>query len=226
MEKLMRTLRTVRLLGPLGLALLAAMPSVVSAQLGSIPAEQWALVLESGRRMSSLEIENVVARINLQPGEVVADIGAGTGIFAVPLARAVSPGGVVLAVEVDGGFLPMIAEKAREEGLTNVETVLGEYQDPRLPRRDVDVAFIHDVLHHIEHREDYLRTLATYMTDGGRIVVVDYHRDHPSTPHQDDPSMLIRLEEVSEWMAAVGFQLTEEFDLFEEKFFVVYTRGG
>ena len=222
----MRRLRVSKLMGTIGLALLVMAPSAASAQLGSIPAEQWALVLESGRRMSSLEIENVVARINLKPGEVVADIGAGTGIFAAPLARAVSPGGVVLAVEVDPGFLPMIEGKAREEGLQNIEAVLGEYQDPRLPRTDVDVAFIHDVLHHIELREAYLRTLATYLADAGRIVVVDYHRDHPSTPHQDDPSMLIRLEEVNEWMAAVGFQLTEEFDLFEEKFFVVYTRAN
>lgn len=196
----------------------------ISAQLGSQTAEQWALVLESGRRMSSLEIDQVVASLELESGLVVADIGAGTGIFTVPLARAVGAEGIAYGVEVDEGFLPMIAEKAREAGLSNVETVLGEFQDPKLPRTDVDVAFIHDVLHHIEHRPEYLQTLAAYMADDARIVIVDYHGSHPATPHQNDPAMLISLDEVHDWMARAGFRLEREFDLFEEKFFVVYRR--
>lgn len=220
----MRSIMRLCGVGPLALLVFTGVAPGISAQLGSQPAEQWALVLESGRRMSALEIDNVVAALNLQPGQIVADVGAGTGIFTVPLAQAVGPDGVVYGVEVDEGFLPMIAEKAREEGLTNVETVLGEFGDPKLPRTDLDVAFLHDVLHHIQGRPEYLRTLAGYMAPEGRIVIVDYHANHPATPHQNDPEMLITLDEVSAWMAEVGFRLDEEFDLFEEKFFVAYRR--
>lgn len=139
----------------------------LSAQLGARPADEWALTLESGRRMEALEIDEVVSEIGLRPGELVADIGAGTGIFSVPLARAVSPGGRVLAVEVDPGFLPIIASKASQVGLENIQPVLGQFGDPRLPRGDVDVAFLHDVLHHIEQRASYIQKLASYLAPVG-----------------------------------------------------------
>lgn len=215
---------SILILGGLVFAFVGPFP--LSAQLGGRPAEEWAVTLESGRRLATLDIENVVARIGLEVGDVVADIGAGTGIFSVPMAHVVGATGVVLAQEVDAGFLPIIQEKARSEGVSNVEAVLGEYEDPKLPRRDVDVAFFHDVLHHIEKRAEYILTLAGYMAPASRIVVVDYDRNLPGNPHQNDPTLMISQEEVATWMAAAGYQPTEEFDLFEEKFFIVYTRGG
>ena len=214
-----------RFLAVLGVLAVSAPVAPVSAlQLGGRPAEDWALVLESGRRIEGLEIDEVVSRIGLQPGELVADMGAGTGIFSVSLARAVGPTGTVLAVEVDPGFLPMIDQKAVDGGVTNIQTVLGEFQDPKLPRRDVDVAFFHDVFHHIQGRGAYLQTTARYLAPGSRIVVVDYHGDHPRAPHRGQPEMLITLAQVTEWMAAAGYDLTQEFDLFEEKFFVVFSK--
>jgi ubiquinone/menaquinone biosynthesis C-methylase UbiE len=196
----------------------------LSAQLGSQPADRWALTLESGRRLESLEIENVVAAIGLRPGDVVADIGAGTGIFSVPMARAVGASGTVYSVEVDAGFLPLIEAKAREGGVTNVRTVLGEFGDPRLPTRDVDVAFFHDVLHHIEQRAAYIRALAAYLPSGSRIVVVDYDKNVPGIPHANQPEMLIGPEDVRGWMSAAGFDVTREVAMFDDKFFVVYTK--
>ena len=204
------------------MALVASTP--LYAQLGGRPAEQWAIVLESGRRLGSLEIENVVSLIEIQQGQVVADLGAGTGVFSVPLARAVGATGTVLAVEVDQGFLPMIDAKAREAGLDNIQSVLGEFTDPNLPRSDVDVAFFHDVLHHIDQRQEYLMTVASYMAPGSRMVVVDYDMNQPRVPHGNQPEMLISPEQVAGWMANAGFVVSRELDLFEEKFFVIYTK--
>ena len=152
----------LRMLASLGLLAISAQVTPVSAlQLGGRPAEEWAITLESGRRLGSLEIDEVVSRIGIQPGDVIADVGAGTGVFSVSLARAAGPTGTVLAVEVDSGFLPMIAQKAVDGGVENIQTVLGEFTDPNLPRRDIDVAFFHDVLHHIEGRQAYLSDLVT-----------------------------------------------------------------
>ena len=214
-----------RLLAPLGLLVVSAQMTPLSAlQLGGRPAEEWAIVLESGRRLGSLEIDEVVSRMGLQRGDVVADVGAGTGVFSVSVARAVGPTGTVLAVEVDPGFLPMIAQKAVDGGVENIQTVLGEFTDPKLPRRDIDVAFFHDVIHHIEGRQAYLQATARYMAPGSRIVVVDYHGGHPNAPHGDQPELQITLREVREWMGVAGFDLTREFDLFDEKFFVEFTK--
>ncbi|HUP53352.1 MAG TPA: methyltransferase domain-containing protein, partial [Longimicrobiales bacterium] len=174
----------------MGLALASAFPASLAAQLGSRPAEEWATTLENGRRLDALAIDRVVASIGLSPGDVVADIGAGTGIFSVPMAREVAPEGLVLAVEVDAGFLPIIESKARENGVDNVQPVLGEFGDPKLPQ-SVDVAFFHDVLHHIEQRQAYIMALAQYMSVGSRIVVVDYDMNVEGVPHSNEPAMLI-----------------------------------
>ncbi len=213
------------LVAPLGLLAISAQMAPLSAlQLGGRPAEEWAVVLEGGRRLGSLEIEEVVSRMQIQPGDVIADVGAGTGVFSVSLARATGPTGTVLAVEVDPGFLPMIAQKAVDGGVENVSALLGQFTDPKLPRRDVDVAFFHDVIHHIEGRQVYLQATAKYMGPGSRVVIVDYHGDRPGAPHSGQPELLITLQQVREWMGAAGFDMTQEFDLFDEKFFVVFTK--
>jgi cyclopropane fatty-acyl-phospholipid synthase-like methyltransferase len=218
--------RSCRLPAAMAVGLLTALASraPLAAQLGSQPAERWAITLESGRRLESLEIERVVEAIGLRPGDIVADIGAGTGIFSVPMAMAVGSNGVVLAVEVDEGFLPLIEAKARENGVSNITAVLGEYGDPRLLRRDVDVAFFHDVLHHIEQRAAYLQALAAYMPSGSRIVVVDYDKSVPGVPHSNQPEMLIGPDEVATWMREAGFSVTREVEMFDDKFFVEYTK--
>jgi ubiquinone/menaquinone biosynthesis C-methylase UbiE len=202
----------------------AAAVAPLSAQLGARPAEEWATTLESGRRLASLDIDNVVAAVGLQPGDVVADIGAGTGIFSIRMARAVGPDGMVISVEVDPGFLSIIQQKAHDQGVSNISTILGEFGDPKLPRRDIDVAFFHDVLHHIEQRGAYLQALAKYMGPGSRIVVVDYDKNKPGNPHANQPEMLIGPEDVQGWMAAAGFEPSRQVSMFEEKFFVIYTK--
>lgn len=213
-----------RLAVALGALVLTGGALPLSAQLGSRPADQWALTLESGRRMESLEIEEVVTQIGLQPGQLVADIGSGTGIFSVPLARAVRPGGLVLSVEVDQGFLPLIRDNAARGNVDNIQPVLGQFEDPRLPRGDVDVAFFHDVLHHIADRASYLERTASYVKPGGRVVIVDYDMNVPGVPHSNQPEMLISPDQVDGWMRAAGFELTREVGMFDDKFFVIYTK--
>ena len=198
--------------------------SLSATQLGGRPAEEWAITLESGRRLGGLEIDEVVSRMGLSRGDIVADVGAGTGVFSVALARAVGPTGSVLAVEIDPGFLPMIEQKAVAGGVSNIHAVLGAYTDPQLPRNDVDVIFFHDVLHHVEGRAAYLQATAKYVPSGSRIVVVDYHGGHPDAPHGDQPELQITLEEVTGWMDAAGLAMSREIDQFEDKFFVVFTK--
>jgi len=219
-----KDLPKVGLLGLLGLLVLLGGLSAASAQLGSRSADDWAAVLDREQRVSGLKIREVVSRLNLEPGDVVADIGAGTGVFSGPLAQAVAPAGTLLAVEIDQGLLDHIAQRARQEKVTNIQPVLGEFDDPKLPTR-VDVAFFHDVLHHIEHRQAYLKKLATYLEPDGRVVVIDLIFDRPDGPHRNQPEMHITQEQVRVWMAAAGFPVMQEIDLFDDKFFVVFRRN-
>ena len=207
----------------LALALVAGTSLPAAAQLSSRPAEEWIKALDGPKRVAELKIDEVVAAMKLQPGQVVADIGAGSGLLSVPVARAVGPTGRVYAVEIDAGFFPAIKKRAGDNGVTNVQTVLGEFTDPKLPARDVDVAFFHDVLHHVQNRAPYLKTLAGYLKPGGRIVVVDF--EGGKGPHASDPELQVPREQLSAWMKAAGLSLADDVKLFPEKYVLVYRRN-
>jgi ubiquinone/menaquinone biosynthesis C-methylase UbiE len=205
-----------------GCVLVLALPSLANAQLASRPAEEWSKTLEQPSRLESLKIDQIVRQLGLKSGQVVVDLGAGTGLFSVPLAKAVAPAGKVYAVEIDKGFLPMIDSKAKQGNLSNVKTVLGEFTDPKLPAQDVDVAFMHDVLHHVEDRPAYLKNAARYLKRTGRFVVIDYKAEQ--SPHKDQPSLIVSEEQVTGWMKAAGFGKVEKVDLFPEKYFLVFSK--
>jgi ubiquinone/menaquinone biosynthesis C-methylase UbiE len=206
----------------LGAAALAALPGWARAQLGGRPAEEWIKVLENPQRLAGLRIPEVTAALNLRPGEVVADLGAGAGPFVPAFARAVGPTGKVYAVELETGFFPFIEQKAKAAGLANVRTVAGAPSDPRLPARDVDVAFMHDVLHHVAEREAYLKAVAGYLTRGGRVAIVDYVP--AKGPHPADPSLQVSKAQAVAWMAAAGMKPVEDVAMFDDKWFVVFAR--
>jgi ubiquinone/menaquinone biosynthesis C-methylase UbiE len=196
-------------------------PVGLDAQLAGRPAEEWIRTLDGATRVASLRVDEVVAAVKLRPGQTVADIGAGSGVFTVPLARAVGPGGRAYAVEIDAGFFPAIEKRAADAGVKNVQTVLGAFTDPKLPVKAVDVAFFHDVLHHIDGRAAYLKTLAGYLAPGGRIVVVDF--DGAQSPHREAELQVPR-DALIGWMKDAGLILTDDAKLFSEKYVLTFTK--
>jgi 2-polyprenyl-3-methyl-5-hydroxy-6-metoxy-1,4-benzoquinol methylase len=196
------------------------------AQLAPRKAEEWEKTLESPNRTATQKVAEVLSDLSLKPGMIVADIGAGSGFFSRPLAKAVAPGGKVYAVDIQQGLLDYINKRDTEENIHNVQTVLGEFDDPKLPVRNVDLAFINDVLHHIEHRAVYLKALGTYMKPAGRIAILEMNKDDPNTGHKNQPELLVGREEIVGWMSDAGFKLVEEHaDLFPgTKWFLIFGR--
>ena len=196
------------------------------AQLAPRKAEEWVPTLEGRQRAATLKIDEVVSRLSLKAGMVVADIGAGSGVFSRPLAEAVAPSGKVYAVDIQQDLLDYINKRDQQDNIRNIQTVLGEFDDPKLPARDVDLAFINDVLHHIQHRAAYLKTLGAYLKPGGRIAIIEMDKNDPKTPHRNQPELLVGREEVEQWMSDAGFRQVEEYpDLFPgTKWFVVFAR--
>lgn len=201
-------------------AALTALDHRVDAQLASRPVGEWQRVLDSPERIAALRVDEVVARLGLKPADVVADLGAGTGPFAVGLALAV-PRGRVYAVEVDKDFLPLIAGRARSSGVGNIEPVLGEFTDPKLPA-PVDLAFMHDVLHHVADRQAYVRSLVRYLKPGARVAIVDYLPGR--SPHQNQPQLVVSETGARELFAAVGLRVVDDIELFDDKWFLVFGR--
>ena len=206
------------------LALVCALAA--SGQLASRKADDWLKTLESPNRIADQKVDDVIARLQLKPGMVVADIGAGTGLFSRPLAKAVGPGGIVYAVDIQQDLLDYINQRDQQENIRNVRTVLGEVNDPRIPEKNVDLAFINDVLHHIENRAGYLAALGTYMKPSGRIAIIEMNRDDPKTPHRNQPELLVSRDEIGRWMSDAGFKQVQEYpEMFPgTKWFLIYGR--
>jgi len=194
------------------------------AQLAARKADEWVTTLEGPQRVATQKIDEVLTKLALKPGMVVADIGAGSGLFSRPLAKAVAPAGKVYAVDVQQDLLDYINKRDKEENIRNIQTVLGEFNDPKLPARDVDLAFINDVLHHIQNRAVYLKALAKYVKASGRIAIIEMNKNDPNTPHKSQPELLVGREEIQQWMSDAGFKLVQEHpDLFPgTKWFLVF----
>ena len=191
----------------------------VFAQLAQSPAEKYIETMNSLERGIEAKIPAVIAKLRLKPGDIVADIGSGSGTFSIPMAKAIGPNGILYAVDIDQKMLDYVAERAKKEGVTNLRTVLGVNDDPKLPVKDIDVAFFHRVLHMIEHRQTYLNATAPYLKPDGRIVIID------KNPEQSPKSwMWLKESDVDTWMAAIAFYPAEKFDVFQDRYFVSYQR--
>ncbi len=203
-------------------ALVIASAGPASAQLASRPAEEWVKVLDSPERVAGLKVNEVAASLEIDSGDVVADLGAGSGPFVLPFAAHVGPKGKVYAVDIDRGFFPYIEGRVKQAGISHVQTVLGDATDPKLPAGGVDIAFFHDVLHHVENRSAYLKSLVKYLKPDGRIAVIDYNP--AQSPHASEPTLQVSKEQARALLAEVGFKPLYEIPLFQDKWFVIYRR--
>jgi SAM-dependent methyltransferase len=144
------------------------------------------------------EAERVFERLGLHPGQRVADIGAGEGYYTVRLARRLGPGATLYAQDVNPTFLKELQARLTREGLTDVHTVLGAPQDPKLPANSIDLALLSHVYHEIENPFAFMYRLRRSLAPDGRVVIVEADR---LTQNHGTPPALLRCE-----MAAVGYQ--------------------
>ena len=201
-------------------ALLAGPP--VSAQLASRPAAEWIKMLDAPERIAGLQVDEIVRLVAPKPGEVIADLGAGTGVFSLPFARVVGSKGKVYAVEIEPGLVEYIRDKAAREQAGNVHAVLGQFGDPALPAADIDIAFFHDALHHVADRAGYLAQLVKYLKPSARIAIVEM--DTVKGPHRNDPSLQITKAQLDDVMTRLNFRRDQQADLSEVKWFASYSR--
>ena len=181
----------------LGLGAAVVLLIVAAVAIGPTTLKRWAY--EDPGRDRWQQPERVMEALDLQPGAVVADVGAGGGYFTFRLAEAVGPGGKVLAVDVDRGLLDYVAAEAARRGLTNVETVLAADDDPRIPQ-PVDLLFTCNTVHHFADRAGYFRDARRYLRPGAKVAIIDYVDKHRSAP----PAVL------ESEMATAGYRLESE----------------
>jgi cyclopropane fatty-acyl-phospholipid synthase-like methyltransferase len=175
------------------------------------------LRLDSPERAERMQVSRVVGALRLTPGQKIADIGAGSGLFSRPIAQAVGVNGTVFAVDIDQEALKFIAEKSRENNLPQIKTVLAAESDPRIPE-PVDLIVIIDTLHHVPDRPAYIAGLRRYLKPDGRVAIVDFTERWPAAFENTKYSVL----DLDGWMAKVGMTRQEQHRFIENHFFAIY----
>jgi len=168
----------------------------------------------------------IVESCKIGPGQVVADIGAGTGLFTRLLAEATGKEGRVVAVDIAPKFLAHIAKTCAEAGLTNVTTTLCTAESTGLDEESIDVAFICDTYHHFEFPHKTMASLHRALRPGGRVIIVDFRRI-PGTSSEWVLNHVRAGQEVFESeIVAAGFRkLREEADLLAENYLVEFVKS-
>ncbi len=190
--------------------------------MGSRPVEEYIRMFEDPERAKWQMPGKVVDSLKLEPGNSVADIGAGSGYFSVLFSKRVGEKGKVYAVDVEPKMVDYVKARVEKEGLKNIIPILSKLDDPLLSAGSLDVAFICDTLHHIGNRPAYLGLVAKGLKSGGRLAIVDFKKE----PTAEGPPMKMRLakDEVVREITSAGYVLIEEFDFLPYQYFLIFGR--
>ena len=166
--------------------------------------------------------EQVVASLELEPRHRVADLGAGDGFFVPYLSDAVGEAGRVYAVDVEAEITQALSERFDAES-SNVEPVLGEYSDPKLPDGQIDLVLIVNTYHHIENRPLYFARLRSDLSEGGRVAIIEPDQELTGilSLFLDDGHTSSAPAIVSE-MQEAGYRRVESFDFLPTQVFEIF----
>ena len=185
--------------------------------------EGYLAMLDRPERADFQKPEQVMAALALKKGERVADLGAGSGYFTIPVAKAVGPQGTVWALDIEPFMVDTVEKRAREAGLKNVKPLLVQKDDPALPPGGVDTILMVDTYHYVKNRVEYAKKLRAGLAPGGRVVIIDYIpktwevRPWGPLPHNQFPKETVDAE-----MAAAGLKPVKVHDFLTEQYFVEY----
>jgi cyclopropane fatty-acyl-phospholipid synthase-like methyltransferase len=179
--------------------------------------------LEDPKRDAYQKPHEVMAALGVKEGEVIADIGAGSGYFTVRLAHHVGATGRIYAVDISPDMIRHLHTRVRDMGLVNVSPILAPADDPLLPQL-VDRFMIVDVWHHVENQAGYLARIREKLKPGGQVIMIDFHkRDLPVGP---PPAMKIAREDLIRQMEAHGFRVAREHTFLPYQYFLVFEAAG
>lgn len=213
------------------LVLLMALPGAVHAQDGvkrddhqmhRLHSDPKAYIgaLEDPKRDAYQKPHEVVHALGLKPGEIIADIGAGSGYFTFHLARHIGEKGKVYAVDVSAEMILHVNRRIREFKANNVVTILADPDDPLLPEQSVNRFFICDVWHHIGNQTKYLSLMKKMLKPGGEVVIIDFHKKE--LPFGPPMQMKIAREDLIKQFDSNGYRLTKEHTFLPYQYFLVF----
>lgn len=192
-------------------------------EIAQVMGHQGADWLERGEREEEEHPAAAIDALRLRPGDVVADIGCGTGYFSWRLAQKVGPRGRVYGVDIQPEMLALLAEKMAARGVTNVHGIQGTPTDPKLPARSVDLVIMVDVYHEFDRPYEMMTNICAALKPGGRVAFVEYRAEDPTVPikrvHKMSEAQVKREMAVQplEWVETIATLPRQHLILFRRK---------
>lgn len=180
--------------------------------------------LERPQREEEEKLTLLVESLGLEPGMVVADIGAGSGVISAMMADRIGPEGVVLAVDIQQEMLDALAERCKASGITNIKGILGTVKSPQLKAGSVDLAIMVDVYHEFDHPYEMLKEIAHALKPGGRVIFVEYRKEDPLVPIKEVHKMSEAQVKREAGQPEFGLEWKETIEKLPRQHMVVFER--
>jgi ubiquinone/menaquinone biosynthesis C-methylase UbiE len=193
----------------------------LNREIAKVMGHQAMMWLERPSRLTEEKPIQAIENLQLESDDVVADIGAGTGYFSFRLADKV-PQGKVYAVDIQPEMLDAIAFLQQENKITNLETVLGQEDNPNLPAASIDLALMVDAYHEFAYPREMMEGIVKALKPGGRVVLLEYRQENPMIMIK--PLHKMSQKQVKKELKAVGLQWQATKEFLPEQHFLVFSK--
>jgi arsenite methyltransferase len=178
-------------------------------------------ILEDPQRDVYQKPHEVLTALAIKPGEVIADVGAGSGYFTFRLAHHVGDKGKIYAVDVSPDMILHLNRRIRELKAMNVSSILADPDDPLLAEVSVNRFFFANSWHHIENQTKYLSLIKKILKTGGEVIMIDFHKKE--LPVGPPMQMKIDRGDLVKQMEKNGFRITKEHTFLPYQYFLVFS---
>lgn len=178
--------------------------------------------LDRTQREAEEHPDLVLGALQLHPGEVVADLGAGSGYFTFRMAPKVGETGKVLAVDVQDEMLQTLKQRATAKHISNVQVIRASETDPHLPKGAVDLVLMVDVYHELAHPYEVMEKVRESLKPEGRVAFVEYRKEDPEVPIKEVHKMSVA--QLDQEMAAVGLVRVRRSEVLPQQHILLYGR--
>jgi len=168
--------------------------------------------------------EGALDALGIRPGMVVADVGAGTGYMSLRLAKRVGPAGKVYANDLQPEMLRRLQQNAAKAKIANVELVLGEEADPKLPAGRMDLVLLVDVYHEFSKPRQMIDKIRESMKPDGRLVLLEYRKEDPNVPIREEHKMSVA--QVKAELEPQGFVLSQVIETLPRQHILILTKAA